>query len=143
MPVMETAPFEALEALLAAHARAVKAADAKIGAQHGLSVTELALLRGIEARPGHQVRPTELARELHLTPSGVTRALLPLEKRGIVRRISDPGDGRASLASLTAAGRTLVTDASATATELSARLTKRLSLGQTRQLIRLLEEIAS
>ena len=140
---MESAAFEALDALLAAHARAVRAADAKIGGAHGLSVTELALLRRIDGQPEQRARPTELARELHLSPSGVTRALLPLEKRGIVRRVPDAADGRATLATLTPAGRTLVADASKTAAELSEKLLKRLSLGQTRQLIRLLEEIAS
>ncbi|HTX58328.1 MAG TPA: MarR family transcriptional regulator, partial [Verrucomicrobiae bacterium] len=81
------------------------------------------------------------ARQLHLSASGVTRALLPLEKRGIVARKPDPGDGRVSLATLTAAGRELTEHASKTAAEHAARLIRRLSLGQTRQLIRLLEEI--
>jgi DNA-binding MarR family transcriptional regulator len=140
---MDSAAFEALTALLGAHARLLRAADSKIGGHHGLSVTELALLRAIEAAAEHRARPTDLARELHLTASGVTRALLPLEKRGIVRRIADAADARVSFATLTPAGRTLVDDATVTATEISEKLMKRLSLGQTRQLIRLLDDIAS
>lgn len=138
---MTTAAFDALTALLSAHARIVRTADAKIGAQHGLSLTELALLRAIDGRPERRARPSDLARELHLTASGITRALLPLEKRGIVRRSADPGDGRSNVASLSEAGRKLVADATATAGDAAQRLTRRLSLGQTRQLIRLLEEI--
>jgi DNA-binding MarR family transcriptional regulator len=80
---------------------------------------------------------------MHLTASGVTRALLPLEKRGIVRREQDPSDGRSSLATLTKSGSELARDAGKTAQEYATRLTRRLSLGQTRQLIRLLEEIES
>ena len=82
-----------------------------------------------------------MAGDLELTASGVTRALLPLEKRGIVRRERDPGDARSSRVVLTAAGRTLMSDASKTAAEAAARLMRRLSLGQTRQLERLLGEI--
>ncbi len=140
---MNDAAFEALATLLATHARAVRSADAKLGGHHGLSLTELALLRAVGGQPEGRARPTELARELHLTPSGVTRALLPLEKRGIVRRDADPDDGRASVVSLTPAGSELLRDATATATDLADRLLRRLSLGQTRQLIRLLEEVGS
>lgn len=140
---MASAAFEALTALMGAHARLVRGTDPKLGGNHGLSVTELALLRAIEGTKDHRARPTDLAGELHLTASGVTRALLPLEKRGIVKRVADESDGRVSFATLTPAGRTLVADATATAAELSEKLMKRLSLGQTRQLIRLLEDIAS
>ncbi len=138
---MNDAAFEALSTLLLTHAKIVRASDAKIGMHHGLSLSELVLLRAIGARPGGKARPTELARELHLSASGVTRALLPLEKRGIVRREPDPADGRASLAALTEAGSELVGDASATAAQAAERFMHRLSLGQTRQMIRLLEEI--
>ncbi|HTU80943.1 MAG TPA: MarR family transcriptional regulator [Candidatus Acidoferrales bacterium] len=140
---MNEAAFEALSALLGAGARISRAADAKIGGYHGLSLTELLLLRAIGERPDGRLRPADLARELHLSASGVTRALLPLEKRGIVKRLADPADGRASFATLTPAGEALVADASRTAGELAERLMRRLSLGQTRQLIRLLEEIAA
>jgi len=68
--------------------------------------------------------------------------VLPLEKRGIVRRERDPGDARSSRVVLTAAGRTLVNDAVKTAVESTNRLLRRLSLGQTRQLERLLGEIS-
>jgi DNA-binding MarR family transcriptional regulator len=135
------AAFDALSTLLLTHAKVVRASDSKLGGHHGLSLSELMLLRGIESKPDRRVRPTELARELHLSASGVTRALLPLEKRGIVRREPDPADGRASLATLTESGRELVRDASVTAAEAADKFMHRLSLGQTRQMIRLLEEI--
>jgi DNA-binding MarR family transcriptional regulator len=138
---MNDAAFEALSALLLTHAKVVRASDARIGGHHGLSLSELLLLRAIGGAPEGRARPTELARELHLSASGVTRALLPLEKRGIVRREADPADGRASFATLTESGRALVTDASATAAQAAERFMHRLSLGQTRQMIRLLEEI--
>jgi DNA-binding MarR family transcriptional regulator len=87
----DDAAFEALLQLHLTHARALRYVDGAIGGVHGLSTTELALLRAVGAAPTHGIRPTELARELHLTGSGVTRALLPLEKRGIVGPM--PGTG--------------------------------------------------
>ncbi len=121
--------------LASAYARASRALDV-----HGLSFAEIRLLEAL-LRSQSGRRPTDLAGELHLTGSGVTRALLPLEKRGIVERRPDPQDGRASLARLTPAGRTLIGEAIEQAGERAARLVRRLSVGQAKQLQRLLEEI--
>jgi hypothetical protein len=59
---MSEASFEALAALVAANARIVRAADAKLGGHHGLSLGELTLLRAIGAAPEGKARPTDLAR---------------------------------------------------------------------------------
>lgn len=139
---MDHAPLGALLRLANAHAAAARMLDAKIGGHHGLSFAELRLLRAVAAAPAEGLRPTELAAALEVSPSGATRAVLPLEKRGIVARKADPADARASRITLTAAGRTLTSQASTTAAEGAARLLRRLSLGQTRQLERLLGEIA-
>jgi DNA-binding MarR family transcriptional regulator len=133
---METAPLEALLELSRAAAATSRDLDG-----HGLSFSELRLLRAVAAAPAGRRRPGDLAAELGLTASGVTRAVLPLEKRHIVQRTPDGRDGRASLVSLTAAGTELLADAQATAAHAAQRLLRRLSLGQTRQLQRLLGEI--
>jgi DNA-binding MarR family transcriptional regulator len=138
---MDDAPLAALLRLSKTHAAITRKLDAGLGGHHGLGFAELRLLRALAAAPESRMRPTDLAAELEVTASGVTRAVLPLEKRGIVRRQRDPGDARSSRVVLTAAGRTLAADASATAAEAAARLVRRLSLGQTRQLERLLGEI--
>ena len=39
-----------------------------------------------------------------LTPSGITRVVIRLEERGLVRREPDPTDGRAAFAALTRPG---------------------------------------
>lgn len=132
---MPSDAVETLLALAAAHARAVRVLEVS-----GLSFAELRLLVPLyDAETGR--RPTDLAHELHLTASGVTRALLPLEKRGIVERRRDPADARASLALLTPAGRNLVGEALVQADERATRLLRRLSVGQAKQLSRLLDEI--
>jgi DNA-binding MarR family transcriptional regulator len=132
-------PTDALETLLAlatAHALAARSLEVQ-----GLSFGELRLLLAIRATGDGRARPTDLARELELTPSGITRALLPLEKRGIVARERDDRDGRASQARLTPVGAELLGEALAAAGERAAKLLRRLSVGQAKQLQRLLEEV--
>jgi DNA-binding MarR family transcriptional regulator len=138
---MDSAPLDALLRLSKTYAAATRRLESSLGGHHGLSFAELRLLRTLAAVPDRRMRPTDLAAELEVTASGVTRAVLPLEKRGIVKREPDPGDARANRVVLTPAGLTLATDASATAAEGAARIMRRLSLGQTRQLERLLGEI--
>lgn len=131
-------PTDAIETFLAlASASAVASRSLEAG---GLSFAELRLLLALHSASTGR-RPTEIAAELHLSPSGVTRALLPLEKRGIVERKPDPGDARASHVMLTPAGRTIVVQASEMAAERATKLLRRLSVGQTKQLQRLLDEI--
>lgn len=132
---MPTETLEALFALAAAYARASRDLDV-----HGLSFGEVRLLAALAAT-GRGRRPTDLAGELHLTASGITRALLPLEKRGLVERRRDEGDARSSLALLTPAGRTVIGEALNMAGERATRILRRLSVGQTKQLQRLLDEI--
>lgn len=132
---MPTDAIETVLALAAAHARAVRVLEVR-----GLSFAELRLLVPLREASGGR-RPTELAHELHLTASGVTRALLPLERRGIVERRKDQSDARASLAVLTHAGRTLLDEALEEAGERAQRLLRRINVGQTKQLQRLLEEV--
>jgi DNA-binding MarR family transcriptional regulator len=132
---MPTDAIETVLALAAAHARAVRVLEVR-----GLSFAELRLLVPLREASGGR-RPTELAHDLHLTASGVTRALLPLERRGIVERRKDQSDARASLAVLTSAGRALLDEALDEAGERAARLLRRINVGQTKQLQRLLEEV--
>jgi DNA-binding MarR family transcriptional regulator len=132
---MPTDAIETVLALAAAHARAVRVLEVR-----GLSFAELRLLVPLREASGGR-RPTELAHELHLTASGVTRALLPLERRGIVERRKDANDARASLAVLTDAGRALLDEALEEAGERAQRLLRRINVGQAKQLQRLLEEV--
>lgn len=91
-------------------------ADGELGALHGLGLSDFAALYHLAEAPGHRLRRVDLARRLALTPSGVTRLLSPLERRGIVAREQDGADARATYAVLTRSGRALVRDATATAT---------------------------
>ena len=94
-------------------------ADAELGAVHGLGLSELAALHQLAEAPQGRSRRVDLARALALTPSGVTRLLAPLERRGIVARELDGNDARATFAVLTKSGKSLVRDAAATATSIA------------------------
>jgi DNA-binding MarR family transcriptional regulator len=71
------------------------------------------LSRRFDGRLGswHGLRRVDLARELGLTASAVTRILIPLEKIGLVSRQTDENDGRVGYAVLTKAGREILRDA--------------------------------
>jgi len=139
---MDHPQLDAALQLARAYGRASKALDAALGAHHGLGASDYALLTTLVAAPQERAKPVDLARLLSLTASGVTRALLPLEKIGVVERLKDERDARVSYAALTAAGRRMVAEARVTAELTAAGLFSRLSVGQTRQLQRLLEDIA-
>ena len=54
-------------------------------------------------------RVTDLATRVHTDVSVVSRQVRQLENRGLIAKIPDPDDGRASLVTLTAEGSDLVT----------------------------------
>ncbi|MCU1353928.1 MAG: MarR family transcriptional regulator [Acidimicrobiales bacterium] len=93
--------------------------DASLSSLYGLSLNDFTVLRTLRAAPGGRLRRVDLAARLGLTPSGVTRLLVPLEKIGHVDRHANPDDARVALASLTAAGEALVVDAEGTAGRLA------------------------
>jgi len=93
--------------------------DAQLGALHGLGLSDFAALHHLAEAPGGRLRRVDLAQRLAVTPSGVTRLLGPLERRGIVARESDGHDARATYAVLTRSGKTLAKDAAATVTTIA------------------------
>jgi DNA-binding MarR family transcriptional regulator len=97
-------------ALSRATATLTRRFDGKLGMWHGISLNDLAILIELRDAPEGRLRRVDLAEHLGVTASGVTRALIPLEKIGLVTRKHDVSDARVSYASLTAAGRRLADD---------------------------------
>lgn len=85
--------------------------DAELAHIKGVSFSEYQLLSALGSSPTAQISRTQLAELVGLTPSGVTRALRPLERLGFVESVRDERDARRSLSALTRAGRELVDDA--------------------------------
>jgi len=86
--------------------------DSSLGAIRGISLAEYRLLRALGDSPGAQASRVDLAQAVGLTPSGVTRALRPMEKLGIVSTLKSKRDARLAIAALSPAGRELLSDAS-------------------------------
>ena len=93
--------------------------DGRLGSLHGLSFSDYAMLRQLRDAPEGRLRRVDLAGRLGLTPSAVTRALIPLEKVGLVKREPDKNDARIGYAALTKAGERLLDEATETAGEIS------------------------
>jgi DNA-binding MarR family transcriptional regulator len=83
--------------------RAARASEPGIS----LSVAQLELLSCIAEQPG--VRPSQLARLLHLAPSSVATLLNTLQTAGYVTRTGGAGDRRTATLDLSAEGMAAVT----------------------------------
>ncbi|WP_199571263.1 MarR family winged helix-turn-helix transcriptional regulator [Streptomyces murinus] len=103
--------------LVRAQAALVRRFDARLGGLHGVSLADFTLLLRLGQAPGGRMRRVDLAEALGLTASGVTRALAPLERIGLVTREPDARDARVAYASLTGAGRARLKEMLATAEE--------------------------
>jgi DNA-binding MarR family transcriptional regulator len=73
-------------------------------ASHGIGLSDLALLLDLYESPDYQAQRVDLAERLGVTASGIARQLLPLERIGLVTRLSDPNDARRAHVVLTDAG---------------------------------------
>jgi DNA-binding MarR family transcriptional regulator len=113
--VLRTQASTGLEAwvrLLRAHAWATRALSADLFAEHGLTINDYeALLRLSRADDG-RMRRVDLADQLLLTASGVTRLLDGLERAGVVARATCASDRRVVYAVLTDTGREKLHEAS-------------------------------
>lgn len=96
--------FAAFAALLRAHAATTRGFNAELVAEHGLTLSDYEVLLRLARAPEHRLRRVDLAEEVLLTPSGITRLLVGLERSGYVERASCESDARVTYAQLTDAG---------------------------------------
>jgi len=90
--------------LLRGHAAVRRSLSIQLHADHGLTVNDYEALLVLSRAEGKQRRRIDLAQELQLTASGVTRLLDGLEKHGLVEKGSCASDARVTYAVLTKAG---------------------------------------
>jgi DNA-binding MarR family transcriptional regulator len=129
-------------ALARAYATLSRRIDRKLGALHGISFADFMILLELRDAEGGRLRRVELSEALGLTASAVTRALIPLEKIGLVTRQPDPRDARVGYASLTKVGRRVLDDAAESAEEISADAIPSDALPKLRPLISALARIS-
>ncbi|MGN9758702.1 MarR family winged helix-turn-helix transcriptional regulator [Streptomyces sp. SD31] len=105
-PDLDTAPMEIIGRINRCAALLQQAEDAPLR-RAGLSRPEFDLL-GALRRTGHELTPSELARETFSSGAAVTKRLKQLTERGLVERRGDTRDRRVAHVRLTDAGRDLV-----------------------------------
>ena len=94
--------------LLETHKQLVRALDAELEAEHGLTLSALEALGRLASAPEHHLRLSDLADECGLSLSRISRIIDALQARGLVERRAVDSDARAVLAHLTPDGLRLV-----------------------------------
>lgn len=105
-PGLDTGPMEIIGRINRCAALFQQAEDAPLR-RAGLSRAEFDLL-GALRRTGHELTPSELARETFSSGAAVTKRIKQLTERGLIERRGDTRDRRVAHLRLTAAGRDLV-----------------------------------
>ena len=77
---------------------------------YGTSFSEFLILKAINAEAEAGIRRVDLAEQVGLTVSGVTRALAPLEKQGYIETLEEASDARVRKVAMTKSGSELFKD---------------------------------
>lgn len=97
--------------MLELHSRLLAQLDAELEREHDLPLSSYELLINLADAEGQKLRMSELASQLLLSRSGITRLADRLERQGLIERQRCPEDGRGLLAHLTPAGAARLSDA--------------------------------
>jgi DNA-binding MarR family transcriptional regulator len=100
--------------LLRGHAELLRAMNARLLAEHGLTANDYDVLVQLADAPDQALRRVDLAERVVLSPSGITRLLDGLEAGGYVAKRRCDHDARVTYAALTDAGYRKLQDASRT-----------------------------
>jgi MarR family 2-MHQ and catechol resistance regulon transcriptional repressor len=90
--------------LIGAHSTLTREISAQLVADHGLTLSEFEVLMLLARAPDRAMRRVDVAHEVRLSPSGVTRMLDRLEAAGMVGKRDCKKDARVTYAELTEAG---------------------------------------
>ena len=96
--------LESWATFLRAHAALTRRLNADLVAAHGLTLNDYEVLLYLAHAPERALRRVDLAEQVLLTQSGITRLLEGLEAAGLVRKERCAKDGRVVYAKLTDAG---------------------------------------
>jgi DNA-binding MarR family transcriptional regulator len=102
--LIEQTTGRAFAALLRAHAAATRRLSTQLSADHGLTLSDYEVLLRLARAPDRRMRRVDLAEQVLLTASGITRLLDGLERSGFVERAACTADRRVVYAVLTDTG---------------------------------------
>jgi DNA-binding MarR family transcriptional regulator len=89
---------------LRAHAAIRRELDRELVTEHGLTISDFEVLYRLSNAPDRMLRRVDLAQNVLLTPSGITRLLDGLESCGLVKKEACSSDARVVYAKLTDKG---------------------------------------
>ena len=92
---------QAFVSLVRAHASATRRLNAQLSVEHDLTLSDFEVLLRLARAPDRRMRRVDLAEEVLLTASGITRLLDGLERQGLVERASCSTDRRVVYAVIT------------------------------------------
>jgi len=110
----QSSAVRAFVALVRSHAAVTRRLSAQLTNDHGLSINDYEVLLRLSRAPEQRMRRVDLAGEVLLTPSGITRLLDGLERAGFVERGTCDSDRRVVYAVLTDVGLAKLREASTT-----------------------------
>ena len=113
-PFRTTPEIQTWVALLRAHATSIRRFNAELVSEHGLTLNDYEVLLRLSRAEGRRLRRVDLAGQVLLTPSGITRLLEGLERCGYVERASCASDARVTYAQLTDEGEAKLREAAET-----------------------------
>jgi DNA-binding MarR family transcriptional regulator len=90
--------------LLAQHAVVSGALEHRLQADHGIGLSEFETLDRLTDARCEKYRMSDLARDMYLSQSALSRAVARLERLGLISRCMCPDDRRGIFVSLTEAG---------------------------------------
>jgi DNA-binding MarR family transcriptional regulator len=97
----QTSCVGAFVSLLRAHAGLTRDLNAQLTVEHGLTLSDFEVLLRLSRADDRRMRRVDLADQVFLSASGVTRLLDGLERHGLVERASCASDRRVVYAVLT------------------------------------------
>jgi DNA-binding MarR family transcriptional regulator len=98
--------------ILRTHAALTRELSTQLFNEHGLTINDYEALLHLSHAEQNAMRRVDLAEQLVLTPSGVTRLLDGLERTGCVKKAACESDARVTYAVLTEKGRAKLEQAS-------------------------------
>jgi DNA-binding MarR family transcriptional regulator len=109
---------------------------------HGIGLSEYLVLHQLFIAPGQTMRRVDLAEQVGLTPSGITRLLNPMEKIGLIEKEDNPRDARVSLVALSIAGKRVYQEAQVSFQHASTDLFEQLDSNQLGRFSELVKVVA-
>ena len=106
--------LESWISFLRAHSAITRELSVQLQREHGLTLNDYEVLLHLSYADGEMMRRVDLAQEVLLTASGITRLLDGLERAGYVCKETCSSDARVSYAKLTDAGSAKLREAAQT-----------------------------